>query len=803
MRIRIDASPLGALSILSELPNARLATLEGLNGIGKTLAVRLLQLCTGTMPYRSGSAAWDSLCDGLGDFRVTVSDLAGADEIIWEGDSRSWMDTDANRSPSAVVPFERITIDGSPVSMDQIRRLLVVHRIAGDEGIIDTFAQQADAAADTVARWRRRVAAEEKGPLASLETAVEEASLLLGQWTAARYVQLRATDRDAARQLQKVEEAAKRAEERRDELRTASDLRHQLQEFQERAPDLEQQLERIDQRISTVRAAKEGLERRVAELAATVVRAEPTMRELDNARRTLKRNQSRLRLALMSAAGAAAPLEIEPHETAVRDLIARTEVRIEQLVEQQTTLDAAPAMRDLLDELSDGLSSAEGRGLGDQVAIDDPDSDIQLTVSQTRIGMLSRRAFLVGQPPPPQTREVTAQLKAARLTLARAKNLEETLGSVRRFERLVRENEQRIDSALAEVRPAAVSEVQRLEQQRRAHDEQLLKLAVQRAALRQQFGAVADGATEPELSAQLHDALDRAGVTLAELDHALRNAEAAATTEQDRLRDAQEALASSRRAVAHVERDARLAATALAKSPQWEWLHAAMSQEDLPGEGSTTQQQLQTLDGLRQVLEAIVDRLGRHRQQFGGVESALRGVSRHLHNLDPQAAEYVPQLQAWLGNRFSSWFNNPRIRHELLPAADGDIAVQLESREVVWVEGTLERSRPLEAFSSGEQAFAYTRARLAVLDEEEPRQPNRLIVLDEFGAFIAHDRLAALLAYFQERAEEHGEDQVLVILPLSRDYAQMAATAIGTDSDRLHQLAEQVSASNYAVQVLL
>ena len=103
------------------------------------------------------------------------------------------------------------------------------------------------------------------------------------------------------------------------------------------------------------------------------------------------------------------------------------------------------------------------------------------------------------------------------------------------------------------------------------------------------------------------------------------------------------------------------------------------------------------------------------------------------------------------GKHFSSWFNNPLVRRELLPSAEGEIVVNLATREVVWTESGSVRSRPLEAFSSGEQAFAYTRARLAVLDEDQNRPPNRLIALDEFGAFIAHDRLTGLLAYLRER----------------------------------------------------
>jgi uncharacterized coiled-coil DUF342 family protein len=805
MHLRIDAHPLGPLRVLSELPDARLAMLEGLNGIGKTLAVRLLQLCAGTMPYRPDSPAWASLCNGLGEFTVTVSELNGANEIVWKADSRPWSDIDPELITSvSVLPFQLITIDGSPRSIDDVRRLLAVHRIAGDEGIIETLAQQADAAADTVARWARRVAAPEHGPLADLEAATQKAFLILGEWTLDRYRELRVMDRNAKRQLEESSRIADSAEARRQELQAATDLRQRLQELRERAPGLEQQLEEVDQRISAIQEEREGLERGVTRLAASVVRAEPAVRELDNARRTLKRNQENLRGALMSASGAALPLKIAAEEAAVSTLITQTEIRVAELMDRQTSLDAAPAMRNLLDQLSGELSGAEDRGLGGQIAVDDPESELELTVSQTRGGMLTRRAFLEGQPPPPESRDVAEELKEAKLTLARARDLWNTLGEAERLEQRVAANERRIDAALTLLQPGAVSELRTLENQRRALDEELLRLAAQRAALHQQLGAVAEGATEPALSAQLQDALQRAGVTLAQLDQAFRDTEEAATTSQQKLRDAQHGVALSRRDVTRAEAEIRRAITTLLESPQWEWLRVAMPNGSaLPGEAGTTEQRLEVLDRLRQILDGVLERLGGHREQLGGVESALRGVGRRIRGDDLRTVEYVAELQEWLGNRFSSWFNNPRIRQELLPKATSPITVHLQSRQVGWVEGTKKRSRPLEAFSSGDQAFTYTRARLAVLDDEEPRPPNRLIVLDEFGAFIAHERLNVLLAYLRERAGEHGEDQVLVVLPLGRDYARMAETSVGDEAARLQQLADEVEARSYAVQVQL
>jgi len=205
----------------------------------------------------------------------------------------------------------------------------------------------------------------------------------------------------------------------------------------------------------------------------------------------------------------------------------------------------------------------------------------------------------------------------------------------------------------------------------------------------------------------------------------------------------------------------------------------------------------------RALVNAVVDRLGDHRGQLGAVEVALRGLARRLRGQSLETRRYVEPLEDWLGQHFSEWFNSERVRVELLPEADGPVLVDLHTAEVRWREGESERSRPLEAFSSGEQAFAYTRARLAILDEQDRPPQHRLIVLDEFGAFIAHDRLTGLLAHLRERAEEHPNDQVLVVLPLSRDYATMAATAIGEEAARYGSLAAEIADHNYALQEIV
>src|SRR6266550_5871540 len=195
MRIRIKASPVGPISLVPELPDASLAVMEGLNGIGKTLSVRLLQLCTGTQPYSTQSPAWTSLCRSLGTFEVLVTWPQDNIELHWTGDSRDWIDLDAE--PLDERNFRSLQLGGRPATMSEVRRLLTVDRLSGDEGTVETFARVLEAEADLVRQWARRYIDQVSGPLATLERAADASGNLLGRWTPTEYESLTKRSDDA------------------------------------------------------------------------------------------------------------------------------------------------------------------------------------------------------------------------------------------------------------------------------------------------------------------------------------------------------------------------------------------------------------------------------------------------------------------------------------------------------------------------------------------------------------------------------------------------------------------------------
>lgn len=799
MQITVETDPIGPLSVLRALPDARLAMLEGLNGIGKTLAVRVLLACTGSVPYPRESASWRSFCAGLGPFEVRITDLNRVAEMHFRADTRDWLDLD----PDSSLPFQQVSIDGRTAELREIRQLLTVERIAGDEGIVDTLANQAVADADRVNRWSRQVAGSSSGALASLERALHEGNQAVGEWSGASYTAAQGTVARFEKNTQTCDADAAGARARHAVMRDAVDLQARVASQRQRSPQLGQRLAAVDTQILEAQAKREAVQALISRLAGKVAGAARFVKELTLARRNLERHQRTLSDATVKASAIASSISIPPERGAAELVLTELRATLGELAERQQEFDAAPAMRAVLDQISTQLAQAEDRGLSEQVVIEDVETGLELTVNQARHGVMTRRRVLEGRPPPPEAARIAEEIKQLQRRQARVAELLSQLEATGRFRRLVTQAEERLENALRATDPKAYAELQKAEAQRRAYDETILALASERASLVQQLGGDSDSSLEA-LSVQLAAAMASLGVAEpSELEPLADAAQEAALTADSAAATAREQLSRARRERARADADIKRAGSLISSSPSLSWLTGRAVGNGVEPTDASIVALLSQLDTWRELLASVEERLGSHRGQLAAVEAALRGIARQLRGEELRAARYVPELQRWFSGQLEEWFNSPRIRRELLPRATGDIQVDLADAQVLWKEATGAKARPLEAFSSGEQAFAYTRARLGQLDEQNPRPANRLIVLDEFGAFMAHDRFGALLTYLRERAEAHPEDQVLVVLPLNRDYAQLAQSSVGDDAGRFADLAAQVASRSYAVQALV
>lgn len=798
MQIRISTDPIGPLRVLDGMPDAPLSVIEGRNGIGKSLAVRILEICCGEMPYRLRSPAWESLRAGLGRFEVRAENLNGANLVLWTADSREWPSEPSSAPDESW--FEAIEVDGIQTSMSRLRDLLRIHRIAGDEGIVETLASRADAEAEAVHRWAARYTSEMGTPLAALEHKADDLRLLFGGWTDAAIPDLRESLVDAESQHERAAAEAERAYSQHKHVSDAAALQRQLDRYTEEAPRLQVELEAVDEDIADRQARRETIETELRAIVQSAVLAGPAQNELRNARRTASNNRRKLEASVQKASTLAAQLEISGERADAMAAAASVADAIETLERERRSLDAAPVMRELLDRITEHLAEGKEAGLAEEVAIEEPAASVVLTVAQTHSGMFNRRKALEGHPPPPEAEAVQEQLDAQRKRQTRVVALLACVDDIERFERLVQKNEERVRKAVAVLPAAGSGGVRSLEEEKVKLDDEIVQLAGRRASLVERLGGspLSDPAVVRE---RLEQSLESAGVPQELLGEALVEFGDALEAARDAERAARESLDARRAELARTESEVQRAWNMLTNRGDLGWLRETLALES--SQYASNEAQAHYIESLRDWLDAVLDRLGAVRAQLAAVERALTGVGRHIRSQSPDAAMYVEELKSWLGRRFSDWFNNERVRGELLPQAEGDIAVDLEAREVLWTEGEIIRSRPLEAFSSGEQAFAYTRARLGLLDDEDNPPQNRLVVLDEFGAFIAHDRLQQLFDVLEERIPQHPNDQIVVVLPLARDYEQLGKTALKTEQRGLQEMAVQVASKGYGVRELV
>ncbi|MGE0705740.1 MAG: hypothetical protein AB7P22_17600 [Vicinamibacterales bacterium] len=208
--------------------------------------------------------------------------------------------------------------------------------------------------------------------------------------------------------------------------------------------------------------------------------------------------------------------------------------------------------------------------------------------------------------------------------------------------------------------------------------------------------------------------------------------------------------------------------------PAYGWVRAALGAH-LPSSSTEPVHAAATLIKIHEAGEAIHDASTSVEQSIARVTQTLDSVAARLDSTSRDTGKQIeaPEIVMDLEQRFADSLRNRHISEALL---DGGTVqrVDLGALDIVWRarDGELRR-RPIEAFSSGERAFAYVMARMRSLRESEQTSENRVLVLDEFGAFMSGDRLRVLQNFLAEDVVGSAFDQVLIILPMRSDPASL------------------------------
>ncbi len=500
-------------------------------------------------------------------------------------------------------------------------------------------------------------------------------------------------------------------------------------------------------------------------------------------------------------ATAAARAGLEDPTRAEREL-EKVEEEIASHESKRRELTSRPEMLDLLTRFDQPLFFAQNNDLGGQIILVDPiTAGRSWTVSEVYDGIGERRESLQTTPVSPvveEVEEVLERLGNRTLALKNVPQLREDVDKAR--EKLGRSSE-RVKELLEQAENPGRNRIESLQNELDSINNELIRLGGDQARLERRREDLAGGATSDELRARLSLKLETLGLKEDALDGSLEEQMAALSDVQARYAKADEDARRESVELAGVHEQINRLVVGLQERTEFQWL--VNGNADLvPALDSAFEYKLTRVEELARLVRAADSRLEQLRQTPLSVVDALGVLARELRGgREDTTPQHLAAMRRWLETRAAEWFKAPSVREFVLPEADNGVTVDLLTRRVLGHRGDGSPiAKPLEGFSSGEQAFAFTQAQLALLDHQQAQHAKqRLVVLDEFGAFIADRGRRQLAAQLRQWAQAHPHDQIMVILPAIQDYASLARSATDERRRALEEHAAELSDHEYFI----
>jgi len=760
MRITFKARPRGGLKLIEEIEDYPVCWLEGRNGVGKTLAVRLLELATGGQPYASDPAAWLSLRDNVGTVDIAIDRLGAGDRLDIVLTPNTWpkeplLDmADRDTLGSA-------QLNGADIAIGAVRDVLRVSRIGGDETLTASLRS-------LIARDRALVARQNGRLEGTLNGLTDLIAVLFRPFGVLSLEAIMTVDGDIGRASEGVAGARRdleRAGEGASRMDTLLHLTRALDELRAGLPTVDAEMVTVEDDIERLEVVHADLTAREQQLAPIAAHAGEGPRLINRLNRLRERQDVQWWGAYNSANALLGPiglpLDIQTVEQA--DIDGRTERAA--LVRLRAERSYPPNLRPFIDRVWESLNVGPEQGLDDaDIAIL---ADGRLTPRVLRDGLTAREAELRRQDP--QVEEIDARLVALDGNLGAIGEALALLRQVDSAAQRRQKTERRIDEALSTL--DAGDDYRAVVQQLGALDTELYGRMQRKAELVARKGYLEREGTEGELVARIAALRVELRLGGTPLDAAVAAAHAEEESHRDRLRAAHAEL--SRLEDLRNDLNKRLAGfvAALRGDERYAWLRRDVG-DLLPLSSSPSEEARPRVEHLLMVIDRFRDGTDRVGIAASAVQDALDLLVASFDAPTPDARvartnRYLAPLVAHYETQFGKLLATEDIQRALFD--DGTFkSLDLLRREISWQVGPDEtRRRPIEAFSSGERAFTYVLATVLSLQQEARPARNRLLVLDEFGAFIEADRLDRLLRFLQVQVlGANYADQVVIILPL-------------------------------------
>ncbi|MEU4229136.1 hypothetical protein AB0F17_32985 [Nonomuraea sp. NPDC026600] len=777
------------LRIIEDIPDIKLCRLEGHNGIGKSTAIRLLQLVTGTQPYVEDRASWKTFREQLVSGTIHVSNIKGANNIEWIIDPTRW--------PAFPEPLSdtvgAIRIDGRPARLSDVQSLLAVERIVANESFTDTLISRAERAADTI----DRAIPYAKSRQSNADVKLEELQSLLAMPSIKALpdrIELLQSALKAAEDLYERTHATRRLV---DGLQEAVVISKRLAEVRGHGPELDEQLSAIDQAITQISIERDSLEAEIRTAAERETKDSTAQKAFQNAERQLVRQNTKLTLARTALHELVAQAQLDLDISHLGQLREQAVSRLAQLVSLQPRIHSTPLVLALLDDVIDRLDQAGSADIGREIILGPPHTSSALTIDALKAVLIEQRAAVNERAPSATEERLVSQISQARRELG-------VLDAIAKAQETMKEAEQDRDKAEDRFRAAAeklptrtANSLNDLLASRNALEERHRDYEARKARLHHARSLLGGGQSEAALSArllQLCKDLDveasRVHGRLTKTKELLHRQELAAAQAVAKAQELQKSVEEQQRNLSTV-------VAAIHNRPDLGWLRR-IGEDNLPLAHESVSDQIAKLTSLGRMIENARETLRASGATAPGISQALRDLSARFRGSNPTDGTWSESVRQWLSREVTDWFEHEEVREALFPGAQ-DLHLDLVGMQLSWTAGNLRQTRPLSAFSSGEQVMAFTRARLAQLDSPSPASAeNRLIAIDEFGAFIDADRLHRLATYLTDRSAQYPNDQIVVVLPLS-----FRREIIEDPDEEMSLKIRQLEARGYFVERLL
>jgi hypothetical protein len=781
MRVTIESECRRGLKIIGEIPDIALCRLEGYNGIGKTSAVRLLELCTGGQPFAGNDTAWRTFCAELVHARVCVENLQGAQRLEWLLRPDDWHPEVRSSAGRLTSDMAQITIDGRKAALSDVEPLLQVHRLNVTEAPAKILAARAQGGHDTLDAWHSsdaRVAAVDDLLLALtklIESCSTDRVRLSAQISADSSLRAEAAVADALA-----------ARERVIALAAAAQAAERLEVFQGASPGHQQRLTELERQLEHSGVRKQELELESAQARANRPEDERAERAYTRAEKALKGRQQAQRKAAQQLKEAAAEAGVSPTRKRVAQEVDATERRLAQLVKAQPYVDAGPLLKALLQQLVSSLQTAIDSDLGGQVLVDADEGLPQWTVAGMH-GACTRQLMRLAQAEQGSTgQQLSRDIQAARTRLDTLAHVAAMISDAEQAEDKLRKAEEALARAVSGLPGRSAGHLDDLVKQHNDCVQRGRYLQSEIDQLRSELLLISGGQSEEDLIGEVRRLCAEAGVDQARLNGALRDAREVSDRLNKQEAEATVSAASAVRDADRYRQEVDRVVAELGAAESLAWLRRAIPElADLP--------RLEMAEQLA-LLDQLVAWGNKARTKLDNTNRVVEKLAAELEvlatRLVPRPGSAAPRplengpTATWLVEEARRWFNDDAVRTAMFDGGQ-DVRLDLRDLSLSWTADGKAFERPLEAFSSGEQAFAYTRAQLLLLERSSSGQAaNRLIALDEFGAFLDGRRIADLTDHLVERRRRVPDDQVVVILPSDLD----PRDAKGVDTSRVRKL---------------